>query len=258
MTRAPAVVGSILLAALLGCRGEPQRAERVPAAEAPRTATAPKVAADSAELRAKREQMVREQIEGRGVRDSRVLEAMRAVPRHAFVPESQREQAYEDHPLPIEADQTISQPYIVALMTELAGISQGQKVLEVGTGSGYQAAVLAQLGARVWSIEIVEELARTARERLRALGYAVQVRHGDGYAGWPEVAPFDAILVTAAPPAVPEPLRQQLAIGGRLIVPVGRGSQDLLVITRTETGYEQKNVLPVRFVPMTGKAQDGR
>jgi protein-L-isoaspartate(D-aspartate) O-methyltransferase len=201
--------------------------------------------------------MVREQLESRDIRDTRVLQAMRAVPRHAFVPERYQNEAYDDHPLPIEAEQTISQPYIVALMTQLAALAPGQKVLEVGTGSGYQAAVLAQLGARVWSIEIVEELATTARERLRALGYAVQVRHGDGYAGWPEVAPFDAILVTAAPPSVPEPLEQQLAVGGRLIVPVGRGSQELLLITRTETGYEQQHVLPVRFVPMTGKAQDG-
>ena len=203
-----------------------------------------------------RERMVDAQLRARDIDDARVLRAMRAVPRHAFVPEPLRDRAYEDAPLPIEAEQTISQPYIVALMTQLATVAPGNKVLEVGTGSGYQAAVLAELGARVFSIEIVEELAKSADARLRALGYAVSVRHGDGYAGWPSEAPFDAIVVTAAPPAVPEPLEQQLAIGGRLVVPVGEGSQELLLITRSEQGYRRQRVLPVRFVPMTGKAQE--
>jgi protein-L-isoaspartate(D-aspartate) O-methyltransferase len=203
-----------------------------------------------------RKRMVERQIEGRGVHDPRVLAAMRAVPRHAFVGERYRDLAYDDTPLPIEAEQTISQPYIVAVMTELAQITPGEKVLEVGTGSGYQAAVLATLGADVYSIEIVKELADSARDRLHALGYTVHVRHGDGYAGWQEAAPFDAILVTAAPPSVPAPLRAQLALGGKLVIPVGEGYQELLVITRTAKGYEEKNVLPVRFVPMTGKAQE--
>jgi protein-L-isoaspartate(D-aspartate) O-methyltransferase len=131
-------------------------------------------------------------------------------------------------------------------------------VLEVGTGSGYQAAVLAQMGARVYSIEIVESLAKSASKRLKDLGYAVEVRHGDGYAGWPEHAPFDAILVTAAPPAIPKPLEQQLGLSGRLVVPVGEGSQDLIVLTRTEGGLERRSVIPVRFVPMTGRAQQER
>lgn len=216
---------------------------------------APAPAGDTPALARARSRMVERQLVRRGIRDERVLAAMRSVPRHAFVPERDRGAAYEDTALPIEASQTISQPYIVALMTELANVSPGAKVLEVGTGSGYQAAVLAALGATVYSIEIVKELADSARERLRALGYAVQVRHGDGYAGWPEAGPFDAIIVTAAPPSIPLPLREQLAIGGRLVIPVGEGFQDLRVITRTTHGYTEKNVLAVRFVPMTGKAQ---
>jgi protein-L-isoaspartate(D-aspartate) O-methyltransferase len=199
--------------------------------------------------------MVSEQIEGRGVRDTRVLEAMRRVPRHEFVGSAYRQLAYDDSPLPIEDDQTISQPYIVALMTELADVQPGEKVLEVGTGSGYQAAVLSALGADVYSIEIVPGLAQSARMRLERLGYAAHVRHGDGYAGWPEHAPFAAILITAAPPSVPQPLSAQLAVGGRLVVPVGEGVQDLWVWTRTQSGLEKRNVLPVRFVPMTGRAQ---
>ena len=213
-------------------------------------------ASDGPEQQQARQRMVQLQIVERGVRDERVLQAMRKVPRHAFVAKELEPRAYEDYPLPIEAGQTISQPYIVAVMSELAAVSPGEKVLEVGTGSGYQAAVLAALGARVYSIEIVEQLASSARERLRRLGVAAEVRHGDGYAGWLEAAPFDAIVVTAAPPEVPAPLREQLAVGGRLVAPVGRGSQHLLVLTRTATGYEERKVLPVRFVPMTGKAQE--
>lgn len=200
--------------------------------------------------------MVSEQIERRGVQDPRVLEAMRRVPRHEFVSETYRELAYDDSPLPIEDQQTISQPYIVALMTELADVQPGEKVLEVGTGSGYQAAVLSALGAEVYSIEIMPGLAQSARARLQRLGYAAHVRHGDGYAGWPEHAPFAAIIITAAPPSVPQPLSEQLAVGGRLVVPVGEGVQDLWVWTRTESGFDKRNVLPVRFVPMTGRAQE--
>ncbi len=201
--------------------------------------------------------MVSKQIEARGVRDARVLDAMREVPRHRFVPQSQLAYAYDDRPLPIGEGQTISQPYIVALMSELAEVKPGDKVLEVGTGSGYQAAVLAHMGAKLFSIEIIEPLAKRAEATLRKLGYDknVAVRHGDGYAGWPEQAPFDAILVTAAPPTIPEPLKQQLKVGGRLIIPVGRHYQSLLKVTRTKAGFRKESVIPVRFVPMTGDAQ---
>ena len=203
-----------------------------------------------------REQMVEEQLHARGIHDERVLAAMRRVPRHWFVPEGIRDAAYEDRALPILENQTISQPYIVALMTELAQVGPGGKVLEVGTGSGYQAAVLADLGAKVFSIEIVDALARRARELLNKLGYAsVSVRSGDGYDGWPEQAPFDAVLITAAPQRIPEPLKQQLKIGGRLISPVGEWHQELIVLTRTENGFDMRDVLPVIFVPMTGKAR---
>jgi len=205
---------------------------------------------------APRAAMVEEQIEARGVRDPRVLAAMREVPRHQFVPGAMRAFAYLDRPLPIEHGQTISQPYIVALMTELAGLDESSRVLEVGTGSGYQAAILERVAGRVYSIEIVDALARTARERLTALGYdRVVVQSGDGYRGWPEQAPFDAILVTAAPPMVPEPLLDQLAIGGRLVIPVGERHQELRVIERTADGFAERSVIPVRFVPMTGRAQ---
>jgi len=199
--------------------------------------------------------MVEGQLRGRDIHDPRVLDAMTRVPRHELVPEEQRANAYDDWALPIAEGQTISQPYIVALMSQLADVQPGDRVLEVGTGSGYQAAVLAAMGAEVYSIEIVESLATTARDQLKRLGYRAEVRHGDGYAGWPEHAPFDAILITAAPPRIPKPLEDQLAVGGRLVVPVGTAAQDLLVITRTPTGLETRNVLPVRFVPMTGRAQ---
>jgi protein-L-isoaspartate(D-aspartate) O-methyltransferase len=202
--------------------------------------------------------MVSKQIEARGVRDTRVLEAMRKVLRHRFVPESHRAHAYDDRPLPIAHGQTISQPYIVALMTELANVKPGDTVLEVGTGSGYQAAVLAEMGVKVFSIEIIEPLARQAKATLSELGYGkqVHVRHGDGYAGWPEHAPFDAVMVTAAPPKIPEPLKQQLKVGGRLVIPVGKHYQSLIRVTRTRAGYREESVIPVRFVPMTGKAQE--
>ncbi|HUH03766.1 MAG TPA: protein-L-isoaspartate(D-aspartate) O-methyltransferase [Kofleriaceae bacterium] len=204
-----------------------------------------------------RRRMVAEQIEARGVRDPRVLEALGEVPRHEFIPDTGlRSRAYQDQPQPIGHGQTISQPYVVAAMTELAGVGEGDRVLEIGTGSGYQAAVLAALGADVYSIEIVEPLAEWAAAALARTGYgAVQLRVGDGYQGWPEVAPFAAIVVTAAPPYVPAPLRQQLAVGGRLIIPVGADYQELKVITRTEDGFTERTVFPVRFVPMTGEAQ---
>jgi protein-L-isoaspartate(D-aspartate) O-methyltransferase len=205
---------------------------------------------------ASRERMVRTQIAARGIEDARVLAAMRKVPRHEFVPPSAVGEAYDDGPLPIGHQQTISQPYIVALMTEAAAIRPEAKVLEVGTGSGYQAAVLAEVAKEVYSIEIVEPLAKAAEATLRRLGYdRVHVRHGDGYRGWREAAPFDAILVTAAPDTVPPSLLEQLAPGGRLVIPVGRGIQRLEVHRRTGTGIEVERIAPVRFVPMTGEAQ---
>jgi protein-L-isoaspartate(D-aspartate) O-methyltransferase len=218
------------------------------------TAACSKAAAEN--QAAQRERMVAEQIEGRGISDARVLAALRKVPREEFVPAALRPFAYQDHPLPIGEGQTISQPYIVALMTELAAVRRGSRVLEVGTGSGYQAAVLAEAGAEVWSIEIVAELARSAAERLKRLGYqSVHVRQGDGYRGWPEHAPFDAIVVTAAPPQIPPPLQEQLAVGGRLVIPVGARWGDLLLVTRTAGGFTTRNVAPVAFVPMTGEAE---
>ena len=203
-----------------------------------------------------REHMVSAQIEARGVRDPRLLRALRAIPRHEYVPPEQRSHAYEDRPLPIGAGQTISQPYIVAVMTELLELDGSEKVLEIGTGSGYQAAVLAALAREVYSIEIVSELARRAAADLARQGHTnVHVRDGDGYRGWPEQAPFDAIIVTAAPGHVPEPLVEQLAIGGRMVLPVGDVSQDLVLVTRTEDGVRQERLLGVRFVPMTGEAE---
>lgn len=208
------------------------------------------------DLRALRLEMVGAQIQARGITDAAVLEAMRKVPRHAFVPVELRSRAYEDRPLPIGHEQTISQPYIVALMTELARVGPGDRVLEVGTGSGYQAAVLSALGAEVHTIEIVEPLASRARATLETLGYGrLHYRVGDGYRGWPEAAPFDAILVTAAPDHVPQALVDQLALDGRMVIPVGRGVQNLVVITRTAGGIRREEITPVRFVPMTGEAE---
>lgn len=202
-----------------------------------------------------RQRMVQLQLEGRGIRDKRVLAAMATVPRHRFAPDLDPSQAYDDRPYPIGEGQTISQPYIVALMSELAAVEPPCKVLEVGTGSGYQAAVLAEMGCTVYTIEIIEPLATRARKILEAEGYADRVhgRAGDGYRGWPEEAPFDAVLVTAAAPRVPQPLLDQLRIGGRLVIPVGDYGQALEVHQRTEKGFERKHVSDVRFVPMTGE-----
>lgn len=204
----------------------------------------------------RREQMVSAQIAARGVDDPQVLTAMGKVPRHEFVPPDSRALAYIDSPLPIGYGQTISQPFIVAFMTEVAQVGPGDRVLEIGTGSGYQAAVLAEIAKEVYSIEIVEPLAESAAETLQRLGYEnVTVETGDGYQGWPEKAPFDAILVTAAPPTVPPPLLDQLNIGGHLVMPVGSFNQQLVRITKTEQGTTREVLLPVRFVPMTGRAQ---
>ena len=218
--------------------------------------TAPRAADPTAPARRR---MVEEQLAARGITDARVLAAMGKVPRHALVPEEVRPQAYADGPLPIGEGQTISQPYIVAYMTEQLALKGGERVLEVGTGSGYQAAVLAELAAEVYTVEIVPALARRAAADLARLGYRnVTVREGDGYRGWPEKAPFDAIVVTAAPPEVPEPLIAQLKPGGRLVLPVGEAFQDLLLLTKDASGVQQRRLLPVRFVPMTGEAQEKR
>lgn len=204
-----------------------------------------------------RMEMVDEQIKRRGVTDPAVLEAMRVVKRHELVPRIYQKFAYDDRPLPIGEDQTISQPYIVGLMSELLEVKAGDKVLEIGTGSGYQAAVLAEMGIEVYTIEIIETLANRARTDLARIGYPdVQVKWGDGYKGWPEHAPFDGIIITAAPPQLPKPLVEQVKTGGRIVVPVGRGSQNLNVYTkRKDGGVRKKTTIPVRFVPMTGEAQ---
>ncbi|MBI3292814.1 MAG: protein-L-isoaspartate(D-aspartate) O-methyltransferase [Elusimicrobia bacterium] len=201
--------------------------------------------------------MVQQQIEARGIQSPGVLAALRKVPRHEFIPWPYRHFAYEDHPVPIGEGQTISQPYIVALMTELLELRPDSKVLEIGTGSGYQAAILAELTRQVFSIEILPALAQKAKAALDRLGYtSVHVRVGDGYQGWPEAAPFDAILVTAAPADIPPPLIAQLKVGGRLVIPVGpAGQQDLLRVRKTTQGLQRERIIPVRFVPMTGDAQ---
>jgi len=201
-----------------------------------------------------RERLVAEDLVPQGITDSLTLAAMRAVPRHEFVPEDQRARAYADTPLPIGHDQTISQPAVVAFMTQVIGPRPGLRVLEVGTGSGYQAAVLAETGARVWTIEIFRALADEARARLQRLGYGrVRVRHGDGSAGWPEVAPFDAIVVTAGADSIPPPLVRQLAPGGRLVMPVGNpwADQRLVLLEKDSAGrVASRDLLPVRFVPL--------
>jgi protein-L-isoaspartate(D-aspartate) O-methyltransferase len=205
-------------------------------------------------LARERERLVAEQLVPRGVRDSATLAAMRSVPRHEFVPPEVRRLAYADSPVPIGHGQTISQPYVVALMTELVRPRPGARVLEVGTGSGYQAAVLAAAGCRVWTIEIFGALALEARERLRRLGYdLVTVRHGDGYAGWPEAAPFDAIVVTAGADSIPPALLAQIGPGGRLVMPVGNPylDQRLVLVEKDERGgITTRDVEPVRFVPL--------
>jgi len=203
-----------------------------------------------------REQMVEVQIAARDVTDSAVLDAMRTVPRHLFVAERFRHEAYADYPLPIGEGQTISQPFIVASMTEALHLSPGDTVLEIGTGSGYQAAVLAEIVASVYTIEIVPSLAERAESTLAALHYTnVHVRTGDGYRGWPEHAPFDAIMVTAAPDHVPQPLVDQLKMGGRMVLPVGDTNQSLVILRKTPEGIERRDRYGVRFVPMTGEAQ---
>lgn len=202
-----------------------------------------------------RNNMVQTQIRARGIKDKRLLNAMLKVQRHRFVPVYLRGLAYTDGPLPIGEGQTISQPYIVALMTELLKLDGGEKVLEIGTGSGYQAAILAELASEVYTIEIVEPLAKRAEKLLNDLGYNnITVKCGDGFIGWEEHAPFDAIIVTCAPDKVPRPLIEQLANGGRLVIPVGEYYQELKLIEKKKGKIETISIIPVRFVPMTGEA----
>jgi len=200
--------------------------------------------------------MVNEQLKARDIRDERVLSAMLSVPRHLFIPESGRGGAYGDFPVPIGHGQTISQPYIVAFMTQSLEVGPGDRVLEIGTGSGYQAAILSSLAKEVFTIEIVAPLADRARSTLQDLGYRnIEVRTGNGYLGWPEHAPYDRIMVTAAPADVPPALVQQLKVGGLMAIPVGVGDQELRIMRRLSTGMETIATLPVRFVPMTGKGR---
>ena len=206
-----------------------------------------------------RARMVKNDIENRGIHNPKVLEAMLDVPRHLFAGPENLEVAYSDSALPIKENQTISQPYIVALMTTSAELSPTDKVLEIGTGSGYQAAVLGGIVREVYSIEIIETLARESRELLSELGYKnIHVKHGDGYRGWKEAAPFDAILITAAAPKIPAPLFDQLKVGGRLVMPLGRSRapQELILLTKTENGLRKRVVTNVAFVPMTGEVRN--
>ena len=207
----------------------------------------------------RRWEMVESQIISRGVNGKDLIEAMLKVPRHEFVPEGFKHQAYLDSALPIRAGQTISQPYIVAYMTELMNVKKGDKVLEIGTGSGYQAAILAEIGCDVYTIEIIEELSKSAESTLTKMGYkSVHLKVGDGYEGWEEHAPYDAIIVTAAPPEIPEPLKAQLKENGRMVIPVGEDVQELILITKTKEGLVEKRETLVRFVPMVGEAQKTR
>jgi protein-L-isoaspartate(D-aspartate) O-methyltransferase len=208
--------------------------------------------AEEADFDRQRRQMVDQQLRARGIKDARVLNAMQTVPRHRFVTEDLSGMAYADTPLPIGHGQTISQPYIVALMSEVVAVKPGERVLEIGTGSGYQAAILAEMGAVVYTIEIVPPLGEQAKKTLHALGFKnIRVKIGDGYLGWPEVAPFDAIIVTCAPEKIPQPLKTQLAEGGRMVIPVGeRYNQRLMLLTKEKGEIREQKIVDVRFVPM--------
>jgi protein-L-isoaspartate(D-aspartate) O-methyltransferase len=209
------------------------------------------------ELRKMRQEMVKRQIIARGIKDPLVLKAMNKVERHHFVLPGDERHAYDDGPLAIGEGQTISQPYIVAIMTELGHIGADSKVLEIGTGSGYQAAILGEIAKEVYTIEIIESLGQRAKDLLEKQNYKnIHVRIGDGYKGWPEFAPFDAIIVTAAPDHIPQPLVDQLKPGGRMVIPVGEFYQELEVITKTSSGIDREKIIPVRFVPMTGEAEE--
>jgi len=253
----------VLVSAMIAATAQFARSGRgVPAATQSATTSTRPILPRSEERIAERRRMVERQIAARGIRDLRVLEAMRSVPRHWFVPKSQSSEAYEDHPLPIGHGQTISQPYIVALMTESLGLRPNDKVLEIGTGSGYQAAILAELTDKVFTIEIVQPLGEQALRILSEKGYKnIRLRIGDGYRGWPEEAPFDAIIVTCAPESPPPALVEQLAVGGRMCIPVGSdwGNQELILLRKRADGTLSREVIaPVRFVPMTGEAQRRR
>ena len=206
-----------------------------------------------------KQEMIEKQLKGRNISAPQVLQAMAEVDRSLFVPEDMQDKAYEDRPLPIGKDQTISKPYIVAYMAEELELKKTDKVLEVGTGCGYNAAVISRLVSQVYSVEIIEWLAALAKENLARTDYDnISIRHGDGYSGWKEEAPFDAILLTAAPVAIPKPLKDQLKIGGKILAPVGRINQELVLLKKTgEETFEEKKLLPVRFVPMTGRADKG-
>lgn len=201
--------------------------------------------------------MVENQIVSRGINDARVIKAMLKVKRHLFVPKEYLDSAYSDKPIPIEKEQTVSQPYMVALMTELLNSSPGRKILEIGTGSGYQSAILAETGCDLYTIEIIEDIAANARKTLEKLGYSnIRYRIGDGYKGWEKNAPFEGIIVTAAPADIPDKLIEQLSQGGRMIIPVGDLSQELLLIENTNEGVKRKKITAVRFVPMTGQSNN--
>jgi protein-L-isoaspartate(D-aspartate) O-methyltransferase len=218
--------------------------------------TAVKADCNVAQFKDQREMMVAKQIAARGIHNPAVIKAMKTVPRHCFVPERLKGRAYSDGPLPIGHGQTISQPYIVAIMSELLDLKPGQRVLEVGTGSGYQAAVLAAMGVQVYSIEIVEPLGKQAAKTLNALGYGnIEAHIGDGYKGWPRYAPFDGIIVTCAPSRIPQPLKDQLAENGRMVIPVGRANtiQQLFLLKNTGGRIRKEKVFDVRFVPMVDK-----
>ncbi len=246
-----------------GARARAPEAEPPPEPETPKEADEAEVEWERPRFEERQEErarMVRRQIQQRGVRQERVLDAMRAVPRHLFVPQERGGSAYADHPLPIGYGQTISQPYIVASMTEQLELESGDKVLEVGTGSGYQAAVLSEITPHVFTIEIIEALAEQARERLRRLGYeTIQVKHADGYFGWEEHAPFDAIIVTAAAGHQPPPLVKQLKPGGKMVIPLGSPyqTQQLVLLSKDTRGKVRTNsLMPVRFVPLTREVRE--
>ena len=259
-TFGPAIALTFLTA--VACRPALQTAERPGRTDGAGTAEGVEMETMDDGWARKRTRMVERQIASRDVDDPRVLEVMGTVPRHRFVPPSYRSQAYDDHPLPIGHDQTISQPYIVALMSQMLELEGDESVLEVGTGSGYQAAVLGSLAREVHTMEIVAPLCEEAATRLAELGYAhVHVHCADGYRGWPDAAPFDAVMVTAAPDHVPAPLLEQLAVGGRLVIPVGppHRTQWLTLLTKEADGeVVEQTAIPVAFVPMTGEAEEKR
>lgn len=241
MTNHAVFLGCLLPFLVLGCTSQPVSEQ----------SAAQQVSTDG--YARQRKQLV-EELRAEGITSQTVLDALLKVPRHKFVPDSYRHLSYENRPLPIGQGQTISQPFIVGYMTEAAEIASGEKVLEIGTGSGYQAAVLAELAKEVYTIEIISELADGARRLLGDMGYKnVEVKTGNGYLGWPEHAPFDAIVVTAAPDQVPQALVQQLATKGKMVVPVGSNFQQMVIITKTESGVVEQRTIPVAFVPMTGK-----